>query len=78
MGACLLTERRQNLGELFEPGREVLAYDGVEECVDLCRHYLQRPEETAAIGAAGQRRCLTDHTVARHSEKLVAILDAQL
>jgi hypothetical protein len=78
MGACLVTERGSNLPELFEPGREVVAYDNVEECVDLCSYYLKHPREAAAIAEAGQRRCLSDHTVQRHAEKLTAILRAQL
>ena len=78
MGACLLTERRQNLPELFEPGREVIAYDSVEECVDLCRHYMNHRREAAEIASAGQRRCLEHHTVQRHAEKLVTILHNRL
>jgi spore maturation protein CgeB len=78
MGACLLTERRQNLPELFEPGREVIAYDSDEECVDLCRYYMNHSGEADAIAAAGQRRCLADHTVERHAERLVGILRDRL
>jgi spore maturation protein CgeB len=74
MGACLMTERSDNLADLFEPDREVVTYDGVEECVDLCRHYLGHASEAMKIAEAGQRRCLTDHSVERHAERLVAVL----
>jgi spore maturation protein CgeB len=78
MGACLVTEQRENLPDLFELGREVLAYGSTEECIEMCRYYMSRPREAAAIGAAGQRRCLADHTVERHAEKLAAILGNRL
>jgi spore maturation protein CgeB len=74
MGACLLTERTGNLPDLFEPGREVVAYDGIEECVDLCRYYLKDMPAAMKIAEAGQRRCLSDHSVDRHAERLVAVL----
>lgn len=74
MGACLLTERADNLPDLFEPGREVVAYEGVEECIDLCRHFLKNRSEAMKIAEAGHRRCLADHSVDRHAERLVAVL----
>jgi spore maturation protein CgeB len=78
MGACLVTERGRNLAELFEPGREVVAYDDVEHCIDLCRYYLAHPQEAATIAAAGQQRCLADHTVGRYAERLITILRKRL
>jgi hypothetical protein len=78
MGACLLTEKSDNLADLFEPGREVAAYDGDEECIDLCRYYLEHTSEAARIAEAGQRRCLADHSVDRHAERLVGVLRRHL
>lgn len=78
MGACLITDAGENLAELFEPGREVVAYKSAEECVDLCRHYLDHPTEAEAIAAAGQRRCLADHNTQRHAERLNDILRHRL
>ena len=78
MGACLVTERGSNLAELFEPGREVVAYDSVEHCIELCRYYLTHAQETATIAAAGQQRCLADHTVGRYAERMMSILRTRL
>ena len=33
VGALLLTDRKDNLHEMFEPGREVVTYDSPEECL---------------------------------------------
>ena len=32
-GACLVTDWKENLGELFEPDVEVVTYRSVAECV---------------------------------------------
>jgi hypothetical protein len=78
MGACLLTERGRNLHELFEPDREVVTYEGIEDCIEKTRYYLARPEAASVIAMAGQKRCLADHTVMRHAERMAAILSTRL
>ena len=62
VGSLLLTDWKQNLGELFEPGREVVAFRSTEECVDQIDHYLSHEEERAAVARMGQARTLRDHT----------------
>ena len=74
MGACLLTDWKQNLHELFEPGKEVLAYRSSEECLDLIRYYEAHATEREAIARAGQERCLRDHNYQRRMGELVALL----
>jgi hypothetical protein len=78
MGACLVTDKGRNLSDLFEPSREVLVYGDAEECVELCRYYTDHPNEAVAIAEAGQRRCLTDHTVQRNSERMVDLIRQHL
>ena len=74
MGACLLTDRRENLAELFEPGIEVVEYRGAEECVERVKWLLDHPSEREGIAAAGQRRTLRDHTFAARAPRLEEIL----
>jgi hypothetical protein len=62
MGALLITDAKQNLGQLFDVGSEVVAYRDARECADLIAHYLARPAEAAQIAQAGRRRTLRDHT----------------
>ena len=73
-GACLVTDWKENLHELFEPGKEVLTYRSSEECLDLIRYYTAHPVEREAIAQAGQARCLRDHNYERRMAELVAIL----
>ncbi len=77
-GALLLTDYRDNLGELFEIGREVVAYRSPEEAVLLARYYQQHPEEAAAIARAGQQRTLRDHSYQRLMHQTAQILERHL
>lgn len=78
MGSMLLTDRKDNLDELFEVGKEVVAYSSKEEAADLVRYYLEHPKEAEQIAKAGQARTLRDHTYAQRMHELVPILDSHL
>ncbi|MFL5915678.1 MAG: glycosyltransferase [Gaiellaceae bacterium] len=78
VGSLLLTDAKENLGELFEVGSEVVAYADADELVEAAEHYLSHEDERAAIAAAGQRRTLRDHTYAVRMAELTKILDAYL
>ncbi len=73
-GTCLLTDRTEGLGELFEPGHEVATFGDLKECVERIRWLLAHPEEREAIGRAGQARTLRQHTYAQRARRLDAIL----
>ena len=62
VGTCLITDWKENLKEMFEPGKEVLTYRSPDECAELIQYYLEHDEERRAIGYAGQTRTLREHT----------------
>lgn len=74
VGAMLLTDRKDNLGELFEIGKEIVAYGSVEEAIELIRHYRTHPSEARAIALAGQARTLAEHTYLNRMEELGPML----
>jgi spore maturation protein CgeB len=78
VGALLITDRKDNLGELFEVGKEVVAYSSPEEAAELIRYYIAHPEEARAIALAGQARTLREHTYKRRMEELVPVLERYL
>jgi spore maturation protein CgeB len=78
VGSMLLTDEKSNLGELFEPGREVVTYRTADELAERARHYLAHEEERQAIAAAGQERTLRDHGYDRRMVELAALLEARL
>ena len=75
VGSLLLTDAKGNLAELFEPGREIVAYDDADDLVEKARHLLADDDERGAIAAAGQARTLRDHTYAVRMAELAAILE---
>lgn len=77
-GTLLITDHKDNLNELFEIGREVVAYRSPAECAALVSYYLAHPDEAEAIARAGQERTFRDHTYARRMEQTAEILERHL
>jgi len=74
VGTMLLTDWKENLHEMFEPGKEVVAYHTPEECAELTTYYLEHEDERKAIARAGQERTLRDHTYSHRMRELVDIV----
>ena len=77
-GAMLITEAAPNLADYFEPGHEVVTYDGPADLMEKLRHYLEHDEERKRIAAAGQARSLRDHSYRKVIARLSEILKARL
>jgi len=74
VGTMLLTDMKENLPDLFEVGKEVVAYRSAEECVELVKYYLDHEHERQAIAKAGQQRTLREHTYFHRMQELVEII----
>lgn len=77
-GALLLTDMKDNLGDLFKIDEEIVTYRSLDEAVEKIRHYTSHPEQARRIAAAGQRRTLSSHTYLSRMDELVDILDQYL
>lgn len=75
MGTALLTDWKPNLDEMFEPGREVLAYRTVDECAELLARYLEHDDERERVARAGQEKTLAEHTFRSRMETLLEIVE---
>lgn len=78
VGTLLITDRKDNLDELFNVGREVIAYSSVIEAVKLVHHFLTHPDEAVAIARAGQQRTLAEHSYKKRMDELSLILEQAL
>jgi spore maturation protein CgeB len=78
IGTLLVTDWKKNLHEMFEPGREVVAYRSAEECAAMVQYYLEHAEEREAIARAGQQRTLRDHTYYQRMQEFVDIVQQYL
>jgi hypothetical protein len=74
IGACLLTEKKVNLPSLFSPEREVVDYEGFDDCSEKISWLLNNDKEREAIAAAGQSRVLREHTFRHRAKELDALI----
>ena len=49
------------LGEVFEPGKEIVGYRSIDEAIELIRYYLEHDDERRRIAAAGFRRAVDNY-----------------
>jgi hypothetical protein len=78
VGTLLLTDWKQNLAEMFEPGTEVAVYRTPEECVETIRYYLDHEAEWDRVARAGQARTLREHTYRQRMGQLVELVESLL
>lgn len=78
VGACLLTDWKENLCELFEPDKEVLTYRSAAECVEKVNYILEHEDERRLIAAAGQLRTLREHTFDNRAARIDEIIRSVL
>ena len=71
VGTLLVTDWKENLHEMFEPGKEIVAYRDSDECIELIKYYLEHDDERRAIARAGQERTLKEHTCYHRMQELL-------
>ena len=62
-GAVLLTEAAPNLGQLFEPNKEVLSYSNPQEAIEQISQALNSPARSEQIAIAGRARLKSEHVL---------------
>jgi len=75
VGTLLITDWKENLHEMFDLGKEVIAYRTPEECAELIQYYLEHEDEREQIARAGQQRTLREHTYYQRVQELVDIIE---
>ncbi len=70
-GAFLITDHRRQMEELFEPGKEIVAYRDPEEIPELVAKYLKDANARKKITQAAQKRIQAQHTYDRRIQTLL-------
>jgi spore maturation protein CgeB len=70
-GACQVVDVKEDLGALFKPGEEVVAFRDLADLRRQLDHYLAHPDEARAIGENARRRALAEHTLSHRLEEIV-------
>jgi hypothetical protein len=60
-GVMQICDNKSHLGKIYELGKEVVGFDSVKECIDLCRYYLDHDRERREIAANGWKRATKDY-----------------
>jgi hypothetical protein len=60
-GVMQICDNKSHLGLIYELGKEVVGFDTVEDCIDLCNYYLNHDDERRKIAADGWKRVVTDY-----------------
>jgi spore maturation protein CgeB len=74
-GACQVVDLKDDLGALFKPGEEIVAYRDLPELRRQLDFYLAHPDETRAIGENARRRALAEHTLRHRIEEMLAAVN---
>ena len=70
-GVMQICDNKHYLGEIFELGKEVIGYDKIDECIDLCRYYLAHENERIEIALNGWKRAMGDYTEEKIFDRIV-------
>lgn len=60
-GVMQICDNKSHLGRIFELDKEVVGFDTLKECLDLCNYYLNHDEERRVIAANGWKRAVNDY-----------------
>lgn len=62
-GSFLLTDRCQNIEEIFEDGKHLVLYDSLDDMVEKAKYYLEHDDEREAIAKAGYAKVMQSETI---------------
>lgn len=69
-GTLMLCNRNEALHEFYEPGKEYVEYEDLDDCIDKARYYLKHESERREIAEAYYRRTKAEHLWQHRYEKL--------
>lgn len=77
-GSCLLSDHKKNIRDIFEPGKEIVTYNNPAECAEKAKWLLENDSCRSEIAQAGHKRTMTDHTVPKRCEQVIAIFEDEM
>jgi len=78
IGACLLTDNKKNITDLFEPGMEIVVYEDNEECLNKIEWLLANENERKKIAEAGYKKTLNFHTIENRCKQIIEIVEKEM
>lgn len=75
MGAALVTDNKANLGEIFTPDEQVVAYNSAPDCVRKIDELLADEPRRARIAGAGQQHAIRVQNYCNRVSELVKLFE---
>lgn len=70
VGACLLTDYRDENSELFDINSEIVVYESLQDMAEKANWLLKNPVKAKKIALAGQKKTLKNYTYKNKAEQL--------
>ncbi len=70
-GGFLLTDYRPAIADVFEIGKDVAVYDGIDDLVDKAKYYISHDNERERIAASGFAKLSSRHTYGHRIRKIL-------
>ncbi len=77
-GVLQICDNKHHLAQVYKLNEEVIGFDNVEECIELCNYYLLHDEERRQIAAQGWKRALADYNEVAVFNRLVENIEANI
>ena len=77
-GGFLISNRRAELFELFEEGRDLVCFDDEDDLARKVRYFLDHPGERQAIAEQGRKTVLEKHTMGRRIDFIIDSMGLEL
>jgi spore maturation protein CgeB len=74
-GVLQICDNRSHLGKIFELNKEVVGFETIDECIDLCRYYLAHEKERMEIAVNGWKRVIKDYNEIEVFRRKVEIIE---
>lgn len=72
----LLTNYQVELGSYFENGKNIVYFDGIEDCMRKADYYLAHEDERKTIASNGFAAVREEHSYEKRIEKIIAVINA--
>jgi len=74
-GSLLVSNQHPNLAAMFEPGKQCLTFNSLDQCRRLAKAIHDCPQQFADIADAGRARVLAEHTYVHRAHSMLQYLD---
>ncbi|SCA62367.1 Uncharacterized protein SCG7109_AA_00030 [Chlamydiales bacterium SCGC AG-110-M15] len=76
-GAFLVSNDRDEISELFTPGKDLVIYRDLKDLVEICDYYLQHDDERQNIASQGFETVKSEHDFRHRLLKIFELVDAE-